>query len=412
MANRLISLISLLLIAAVLAAGGYYWYARHAATTAAQAPPAPPPPEVGFIVTEAREVPLPYEYAGRVAGYRDVEVRPRVGGILLKREYEEGSKVTEGQVLFRIDPRPFEVALERAQAQLLNAQATLRQTEDSFQRIDELFSRKVATAQQRDNAQAARDQARASIKLAEVEIESAKLNLGYTTVNAPVSGITALTSPAEGTLVQAQTTLLTTITILDPAYVLFSFTDVELQAFRELNAKREHKIEPSDLSIELHYGDGTVYPEKGRIDVAAQRVDPSTGTIQARSIFPNPDGVLLPGQFVRIVVRGVSLPNAITIPQKAVSQGPQGPFVYVLGPDDEADQRPIKTGQAIGPSWVVEQGLKPGERVAINGLMAIRPGMKVRPVRAPPAENAPQAQQPGDGQPQAPQAAAAPEPKK
>src|SRR5262249_32983195 len=154
-----------------------------------------------------------------------------------------------------------------------------------------------------------RDQARAAVQLAEAEIRTARLNLDYTTVVAPVSGVTALQSPPVGTLIQAQQTLLTTITQLDPAYVSFSFTDTEAQDFRELNQRRAKPITAEDLTVELRYGNGTAYPQIGKIDTAAQRVDMQTGTIEARAVFPNPDGVLLPGQFVRIVVRGVTLPD-------------------------------------------------------------------------------------------------------
>jgi len=240
---------------------------------------------------------------------RDVEVRARVGGLLLRREFDEGARVKEGQVLFRIDTAPYQVALSRAEAQVQQAQATLRQAEENFRRADELFRRGVGTDKQRDDALAARDQAQASLHLAQAEIENAQLNLGYTTIAAPVSGVTALQSPQVGTLILAQQTLLTTITPLDPAYVNFSFTDEEAQEFRELNQKRAKPISEKDLTVELHYGNEIVYTQTGRIDTAAQRVDPQTGTIEARAIFPNPDGVLLPGQFVRVVVRGVTCPR-------------------------------------------------------------------------------------------------------
>ena len=180
-------------------------------------------------MTQAAETPLPFEYAGRVVGFRNVEVRPRVGGLLLTREYVEGAKVREGDVLFRIDPATYEVALSRAEAQRQQAQATLRQAEENFKRIEQLSSKAIATERQLDDAVAQRDQARASVQLAEAEIRNARLNLDYTTVVAPASGVTALQSPPVGTLIQAQQTLLTTITRLDPAYVMFSFTDTEAQ---------------------------------------------------------------------------------------------------------------------------------------------------------------------------------------
>jgi membrane fusion protein (multidrug efflux system) len=386
----------IVLACVVLAAGGYYLFASRGASPlaavqawfsgssrpAAPAAPAQPPPEVAVMEVRPAEVPLPVEYAGRVIGFRDVEVRPRVGGLLLQREFEEGSRVKEGQVLFRIDPATYQVAQSRAEAGLAQVQAALRQAEENLQRIEELFRRGAAAENQRDDAIAARDQARAGVQLAEAEVNNARLNVEYTTVTAPVGGITSVESPPIGTLVQAQQTLLSTITQLDPAYVSFSFTDEENRSFRALNQNRLNPISERDLTVELQYGDGAIYPEPGRIDTAAQRVDPQTGTIQARAVFPNPEGALLPGQFVRVVVRGVTLPDAIVVPERAVSQGPQGPSVFVIGENNVAQARPIRLGQQVAAGWIVPEGLKAGDHVVVDGLMRVRPGAPVRPVPA------------------------------
>ena len=363
--------------------------------TAAAPPPAPPPPEVGVVEARAAEVPFPVEYAGRVAGFRDVEVRPRVGGLLLRREFEEGAVVKAGQTLFVIDPATYQVALARAQAQAQQAQATQRQTEENFARIQELSRRGVATEKQLEDAQAARDQARAAVQLANAEIQSAQLNLSYTTVNAPVSGVTTLQTPPVGTLIQAQQTLLTTITQLDPAYVNFSFTDAEGQAFRELNQTRAKPLSEKDLTVELRYGNGTVYPKVGKIDTAGQRVDPQTGTIQARAVFPNPDGAILPGQFVRIVVRGITLPNAIVIPKPGIVQGPQGPSLFVVAENGTAEARPVRLGRELAEGFVIQEGLKPGERVVVEGVIRVRPGAPVRVAPPTSAAQAAQATPPG-----------------
>jgi membrane fusion protein (multidrug efflux system) len=353
---------------------------RSAAPAQPAPPPAQPPPEVGVTEVRPREVPLPVEYAGRVVGFRDVEVRPRVGGLLLKREFEEGARVREGQVLFRIDPATFQLALDRAQAQRGQALAALRQAEENFDRIEELARRQIATQQQREQALAGRDQARAALQLAEAEVESARLNVSYTTVTSPVNGVTALESPSIGTLIQAQQTLLTTITQLDPAYVSFSFTDEEGQAFRALNERRAKPISEKDLTVELQYSGGAAYRQPGRIDTAAQRVDPQTGTIQARAVFPNPDGALLPGQFVRVVVRGITLPDALMVPERAVTQGPQGASVFVVNASNIAEARPIRLAQQVEGGWVVRDGLRPGDRVVVDGIIRVRPGAAVRPV--------------------------------
>ena len=343
---------------------------------------APPPPEVGIITLKSSEVPLPAEYSGRVIGFRDVEVRALVGGILVKRGFEEGTRVTQDQPLFQIEPAPYKVALSRAEAQLAQAKATLRQAQDNSERTEELFARGVSTEKQRDEARTARDQGRASVQVAEAEVASAKLNLEYTEVNAPASGVTSLQSQSIGTLIQAQQTLLTTITPLDPAYVTFSFTDEESQAFRELNARRATPITAEEIIIDLQHGNRSMYPLPGKIDAAAQRVDPRTGTIQARAVFPNPDGSLLPGQFVRVRIRGVTLPNAIVIPKQAVNQGPQGPAVYVVTQNNVAEVRPIRLGPEVEDGVVVREGLKNDDRVIFDGIIRVRPGAPVRPVES------------------------------
>jgi membrane fusion protein (multidrug efflux system) len=347
-------------------------------TDRAQPPRTPPAPEVGILVVQPAEIPFPQEYAGRVSGFRDVEIRPLVGGLLLKREFEEGATVKQGQVLFRIDPATYEVALQRGEAQLLQGEATLREAEENLKRAEELVRRGAGTEQRRDEARSQRDQALAAVKLAQAEIASAKLNLGYTVVTAPVSGVTALQSPPVGTLIQAQTTLLTTITQLDPAYVVFSFTDEEGLAFRELNEKRAKPITESDLTVDLQIGNARAYPREGKLDTAAQRVDAQTGTIQARAVFPNPDGVLLPGQFVRVRIRGITLPDAIVVPSQSVSQGPQGPFVYLVGANGVAEERPVRLGPELPNGWVIRGGLKGGERVVVDGVIRVRQGAAVR----------------------------------
>jgi membrane fusion protein (multidrug efflux system) len=361
----------------VLGGGGYYWYQQR--TSRAPAPPAPPPPEVGFTEVRPQEIPLPLAYAGRVVGLRDVEVRAQVGGILLKREFTEGAPVEQGKILFRIDPRPYQAALDRGQAQRAQAQATLRQAEDNFARIEELARRQVATEKQLEDARAARAQAQAAVQLAEAEIRAAELNLGYTTINAPVAGTTSLQSPPEGATVVAQQTVLTTITPHDPAYVSFSVTDEELRQYQALNRARERPIKPEDLQVELRFGDQTTYPRPGRIDVSGATVDRA----------------LLSGQFVRLSIKGVTLQNALAVPKRAVSQGPQGPFVYALNANNVAEVRPVRLGQDLTDVWVIREGLQAGDRIVVDGVIRVRPGVTVRPAPMAPAPQAAQTAAPG-----------------
>jgi membrane fusion protein (multidrug efflux system) len=389
-------------IAVLVVAGGGYWMFGRSAAVAPAAPPAPPPPEVGVVTLHKGDVPITLAYAGRVAGYRTVEVRPQVSGVVLKREFTEGDRVKQGDVLFRIDPRPYQAALDRVTAQLAQARATATQNEENFKRIQELIGRNVATQKQMEDAQAARDQSKAAVQAAEADLATANLNMEYTTIRAPVSGPTMLTSPAEGTLVQAQQTLLTTIWQLDPAYVNFSVTDTEYRAFQSFQANRAKPLSDEDVWVKLQYGDGTTYPVNGKVNVSSETIDQRTGTLQIRAIFPNADGAILPGQFVRVVIGGISLPNSFVIPSKAVSQGPQGTFVYLISDKNTAEVKPLNLLREFKDGWIVREGLNDGDKIIVDGVMRVRPGAPVRPA---PIENKDKndnavGQQPAGGQKQ------------
>jgi membrane fusion protein, multidrug efflux system len=365
------------LVVLMAAASGYYFLGARGAP-APQKAAAPPPPDVAVIEIKRADVPLTLAYAGRVAGFRSVEIRSMVSGTIMKREYEEGARVKQGDTLFRIDPRPYQATLDRATAQLAQAKATVFQTEENFNRIQELTAKQVATPKQLDDARAARDQARASVQSAQADIENAKLNLEFTTVKAPVTGPTALLSPPEGSIAQAQQTVLTTITQLDPAYVNFSTTEGELREFRALNDSLDKPLGDDDITVSLQFGDGATHPRTGKIIMSSQNVDMRTGTVQIRTVFPNEDGSLLPGQFVRLVVKGITLPKAILVPQQAVSQGPQGTFVYAVNPSGAAEIRPVKLDREVNSNWVVREGLNEGDRVIVDGVMRVRPGAPVK----------------------------------
>src|SRR5258708_39666840 len=321
---------------AVIIGGAALWWNRPTPPPAATAPP--PPPEVGIITVAEADVALPLQFAGRVAGFRVVEIRSQVSGILLKREFNEGATVKVGDVLFRIDPRTYEAALARAMAQSAQAKATLIQTEENFKRVEGLAAQKVSTQKAYEDAVAARDQARAAIQSTQADVDTAKLNIEFTVIKAPVSGPTSLVTPPEGTLIQAQQTVLTTITQLSPAYVNFTFTDSELRALQEID-KSNDQLDADDMKVELQFGDGAVYPHRGKVDTRSRTIDPRTGTILFRAIFPNVDNGLLPGQFVRVNMTGITMPNAIVIPKAAISQGPLGSFVYVVEADNVARVR-------------------------------------------------------------------------
>ncbi len=369
-------------VAAVIGAG-VFWWTRPASKPATAA--APPPPEVGIVQLTAADVPLPLQFAGRVAGFRAVEIRSQVSGILLKRGYNEGAVVNVGDVLFRIDPRSYEATLSRAQAQAAQARATLTQTEENYKRVEGLVAQKVSAQKSLEDAIAARDQARAAIQSTQADVQTATLNVEYTTIKAPVTGPTSITSPPEGTLVQAQQTLLTTITQLDPAYVNFTFTDSEMRALDEISKSREKQLDSDDVKVELQFGDGAVYPQLGKVDTRSRTVDPRTGTILIRAVFPNHEGGLLPGQFVRVNVTGITMPDAIVVTKAAISQGPLGAFVYVVEADNVARARQVRLARELDNGWIVRKGLSTGDRIVVDGVIRVRPGNAVRPVpMAPP----------------------------
>jgi membrane fusion protein, multidrug efflux system len=375
---RISRLVLVLAIVLACAAAAYRWYPWHTAPTATNA--ASQPVEVSVIPVKRQDVPLPLIYSGRVAGFRSVEIRSQVNGTILKREFVEGARVKRDDVLFRIDPRTYQASLDRANAQLSQAQATLVQAEENFNRIQELSQKQVATAKQFEDARAARDLAAAAAEVAKADIQTAKLNLEFTTIRAPVAGSTSLTSPPEGSLAEAQQTVLTTITQLDPAYVNFSVSESEFVELRGMNRARDRPLTPADITVKLQLADRTEFPVAGRLDVSSSTVDPRSGTLQIRSIFPNEDGTLLPNQFVRVVVTGVTLQNVFIIPQRAVSQGPQGAFVYVVNSsNDGVAQRLIKFDREIGDDWAVKDGLKDGEKIVVDGLLRLKPGARIKP---------------------------------
>jgi membrane fusion protein (multidrug efflux system) len=378
------------LVVLLAAAGGYYLLGARGAP-APQKAGAPPPPDVGVMEVKRADVPLPRAYAGRVAGFRTVEIRAMVSGTIMKREYAEGARVKQGETLFRIDPRPYQAVLDRANAQLAQAKATAVQAEENFNRIQELVNRQVATPKQLDDARAARDQSRAAIQSVEADIENARLNLEFTVVKAPVGGPTALLSPPEGSIAQAQQTVLTTITQLDPAYVNFSITDAELREFRAFSDNLEKPLTDDDITVTLQYGDGTTYPQTGKIIMSSQSVDLRTGTVQIRSVFPNAEGTILPGQFVRLIIKGITLHKTIVVPQQAVSQGPQGTFVYVVNSSSAAEVRPVKLDREVGNGWIVREGLTEGDRIIADGVMRVRPGAPVKASPYAPRAAGPQA---------------------
>lgn len=366
--NRPLWLYILLILAVVI--GGYIGYERFAsakydeAMEQAKAEIMAKPAVVNVFEVKAGDVPLVFEYAGRTSGSREVEIRARVSGILLKRSYIEGQAVKQGDVLFEIDPAPFQVALNQAQARF--SQAT-----NDWSRAQKLFKVQALSARERDQARSTFEQTRA-------EVENARINLGYTTVTAPISGVTSHEDMSEGSLVNADSSLLTRLTQLDPMYVNFSAPDSEVLDLRHMVATGEAQM-PEDgiLRAEVRLGNGSIYAYEGEVNFTDSIIDPQTGTVSNRAVMPNPENILMPGQFVRVVVKGISRVNAIAIPDRAILQGPQGPFVYVVSESGTAQMRPVKLGLVNNNLRLIENGLQQGDKVIIEGMIKVRPDAPV-----------------------------------
>ena len=349
-----------------------------------------PPPEVVVETVKVESLPLQFEYPARTAGYREVQVRAQVSGILQERTYQEGSQVKQGQVLFRIDPRPYQAALARAKGVLAQEQARYRQTERDLKRIRELQGKGFASESELDNAISNFEQSKANIEAAKAEVQSKQIDLDYTTVEAPISGITSKEAVSEGSLIVANdpnSSLLTQITQLDPIYVNYAYADREAARLREAVQNGVVRLpEDNQLTAEIIFGDGSVYAQKGKVDFTDSLVDKGTGTVSARAIVPNTEQTLLPGQFVRIRISGMVRPNSITVPEKALAQSPAGNFVYVVDEQGLAQPRPVDTDMINKGRWVIRSGLKEGERVIVDGLIRVRPKQPVQVVDALPTQ--------------------------
>ncbi|MDO8695469.1 MAG: efflux RND transporter periplasmic adaptor subunit [Pseudomonas sp.] len=359
------------------------------AATPAQSPP---PPAVSVEVVQVATQPLVLEYPALTAGYRQVQVRAQVNGILRERSYVEGSKVKQGQVLFVIDQKPYEAALARAKGAQAQAQARTWQTERELKRIRELQKRGFASEKELDDATSNFEQSKANLESAKADVQSRQIDLDYTTVEAPISGASSQETVSEGSLMVAgdpNASLLTSITQLDPLYVNFSYPDSDAERFRrELQSGNVTLPSGKKLSAELKMGDGSLYPIKGTVDFVDSLINTGTGSVSARVVIPNPDFKLFPGQFVRVLIEGLSIPNAISVPQRAVSQTAGGTAVFVVDEQNIAHVRPVTLGSTIGERWIINSGLKAGERVIVEGLPKVRPDLPVSVSAAPVAQSA------------------------
>jgi len=338
-----------------------------------------PPAAVSTMTVEPKAVLAPFEYTGQTAGSREVEVRARVRGILVSRNFTEGGTVKKGQSLYTIDRAAFEAALARAQADLAGARARLAQAKRNAARLAPLQAEQAVSQKEYDDAVSAETIGEADLKAAEARLLEAKLDLEYARVEAPVSGIAGRSLPSEGTFVSGPEVLLTRITQVDPIWVSFGIPDADRLKMRtESEAGRLVLPKDGRFEVRVRLADGEVYGRTGWLTYSDVRVSGQTGTSDARAVLPNPDGRLHPGQFVRVTLSGATRPQAVLVPQRAVLEGPQGRFVYVVDEKSTAQPRPVELGEWAGSDWIITGGLKAGDQVIIDGVMRIGPGAPVQ----------------------------------
>ena len=357
-----------------------------------------PPAEVTVQTVAPQTFPVSFEYVGQTAGSKDVEVRARVTGIIEKRQYQEGSFVKAGQPLFTIDARPYQAQVAAANAEVARAQAQKAQADRELARLKPLAERKAIGQKEADDAASNADFAAAAVKSAQAKLAELALNLGYTKVVAPISGLSSRAQKSDGSLATANETLLTTISQIDPIWIVFNVSENEqLRLNRAVAAGQLQLPKDNAYDVTVQLSDGSAFPRQGRINFADTRVNPTTGTYEMRAEIPNSDGALKPGQFVRVILRGATRQNALAVPQVAVLDGPQGKFVYVAGKDkdgkDVALPRPVGVGDWVDArgtnQWVIESGLKPGDPVIVNGIAKLMPGGPIKLGAAAPENGAP-----------------------
>ena len=362
---------------------------------AKEAPPPPPPPEVTVAEVVQKDVPIYIELVGSTLGSEDVEIRARVEGYLTSVNFTEGSFVRKGQTLYKIDPQPFEAALSQAQANLSTARTRLDKTNNDVARYKPLAAEKAVSQQELDNALSAQEAARFQVTAYDALVEKAKLDMAYTTINSPVDGLIGTTQKKVGSLVgRGENTLLNTISQINPILFRCAIAEAEYLRLARAGADKDKSLEKK-FGVELILADGTTFNHKGRLNAVERAVDASTGTLTGQFSFPNPERILRPGQYGKARFVTDVKEGALLVPQLAV-QEIQGLYsVMVVKPDATVEQRMVKAGERVGNVWIIDSGLKPGEKVIVEGIQKVKPGVqvsaKVEKVKeiASPAESAP-----------------------
>ncbi len=339
---------------------------------------APSPSPVLTITVIPRDVPVSVEYVAKTESSQLVNIQARVTGFLDKRMYNEGAVVKQDQVLFQMDDKPFKVQLDQAKAALAQQEAALETARLNLNRVKPLAEQNALSQKDLDDALGHYQSAAAAVEQAKAQVETQKLNLSYTTIASPITGVSSSAQQAEGTYISPQNSLLTTVEALSPIWVNFSLSENEMQRFRD-QVEKGLLLPPKDQNyeVEVLLVDDSVFPYKGRITFAEPSYNAQTGTFLIRASVENPDGVLRQNQYVRVRLKGAIRPNAVLIPQRSVQQGSKGQYVWVVGKDNTAEQRPVTVGGWYEDQWFILEGLKADDQVVVDGGLLLQPGMKV-----------------------------------
>jgi membrane fusion protein, multidrug efflux system len=344
-------------------------------------PPKAPPPEVGVITAQPQSSPLTRDLVGRLSAFRSADVRARVAGVLLKRDYDEGTDVERGQLLFQIDPAPLKAVLNAANAAMAQAQATYTNNKVTAQRVRELAPKGYVSKADLDNAQAAERSSAAAVQAARANVETARINLGYANVTAPIAGRAGQQQVTEGALVGNGTaTLLTTVDQIDPLYVNFTLSVSSMEQMRQAQHNGTVTLAGQDkASVQIALPDGSSYAQPGTVDFSAAVVNPSTGSVDLRATVPNPDHSLLPGMYVTLKATLGQQHKVFMIPQQAVQRDTTGAYVMTVGSDDKVVRRNVTMTGMSGSDWVVTDGVKPGDKVVVSGIQNVKEGQPAKP---------------------------------
>ena len=358
---------------AVLALAASLWLAACSGSEAQGGPGAggPPPAPVSVQTVRAADVPVVFEYVGQVVGARDAEVRARVAGIIVKRNFTEGAPVKRGQSMYSLDAAPYRAVLARADADIAAAEARLALAARTLARLKPLAEAKAVSQKEADDALSAEQIARADLKSAQTRRIEAALNVSYTRVEAPLAGIAGRSQVSEGSLVTGPQTLLTTVTQSDPMKLRFGIADTDQMRWRSEAAAGALQLPPRGaFEVEVKLADGSTVARRGKLVFADTRVSGSTGTVEAEAEIANPDGALKPGQFVRVRLLGALRPNAVKVPSRAVLEGPQGKYVYIAA-EGKAAPRPVSVGDQLADGWIITKGLAAGDALIVDGMARI-----------------------------------------